>query len=528
MSHDIDVPSQILGKWQEIVNLVADIMGIPSALIMRKAPPDMAVLVASESDGNPYEANETAPLNTGRYCEAVMNEQRLLLIPDARQEDAWKSNPDLKRGMISYMGFPIAWPDGEIFGTICVLDSRKNAYGDAFLKLLLLCRNIVQADLQFMMTLSRQLHDRETRIQGLVDADIIGIFIWEMETKTIVEANDAFLHIVGYDRADVAARRLQWTSLTPPEWLEHDLRYHFPELRRTGRLPPFEKEYLRKDGSRVPVLMGVARFGDDGNLAVAFMLDQTQRKLAEAEARESDRRFREIQGALAHANRVATMGQLTASICHQLKQPVGACAIESDAGLRWLGHPTPNLDEANRAFRQIGKNARVASEIMSHIAGLFKKAPVEKKAVQINDVIRDIVVLTQGEAVKHAVVVELDLPDGLPVVHGDSVQLQQAVLNLVVNAIEAMSTMKGRPHTLTIRTAVDAADRVLVSVTDSGPGIAEDIVGRLFEPFHTSKASGMGMGLTVCRSVIEAHGGALRLCQSGPQGAMFEFTLRAS
>ena len=456
-----------------------------------------------------------------------MNEQRPLLVPDARYEDAWKSNPDIKLGLISYMGLPIAWPDGNIFGTICVLDSKRNAYSEPFLKLLRLCRNILQADLQLLMTLNRQLHERETKIQGLVDADIIGIFIWEVETQTIIEANDAFLRIVGYERDDVVARRLRWTALTPPEWLERDLQYRLPELKRTGRLKPFEKEYLRKDGSRVPVLMGVARFGDEGNLAVAFMLDQTERKLAEAEARESDRRFREVQSALAHANRVTTMGHLTASICHELKQPVGACAIEADAGLRWLGHPTPNLEEASRAFRQIGKNARVASEIMSHIRGLFKNAPVEKAPVQINDVIRDIVVLTHGEAIKHEVEFELELMEGLPVIQGDKVQLQQAVLNLVVNAMEAMSTVQDRQHMLTIRTAIDAPDRVVVSIADSGPGIAEEVAGRLFEPFHTSKANGMGMGLTVCRSVFEAHGGTLRLCQTGPHGAMFQFTLTA-
>lgn len=526
MPHAIDVPPQTVGKWQEIVNLVADMMGVPSALIMRTRPPAIEVLVASESQGNPYEAAETAPLNSGLYCETVMSEQRLLVVPDALQDDAWKTNPDIGLGMISYMGLPIRWPDGEVFGTICVLDSKMNAYSDLFMRLLGLCRDILEADLNLLMSLDRRLHEHEAKIQRLVDADIIGIFIWEIDTQTIIEANDAFLRIVGYDRDDVAARRLRWTALTPPEWLERDLSTRLPELKRAGRLQPFEKEYVHKDGHRIPVLMGVARYGEEGNQAVAFMLDQTERKAAEAEARESDRRHREIQVALAHANRVTTMGQLTASISHQLKQPISACAINADAGLRWLGRAAPDLEEARQAFRRIGKNARTAGEIMTHIRELFKHAPLERQPVQINDAIRDVMVLTHAEAIRHEVTMQADLAADLPPVQGDRIQLQQAILNLLVNAMEAMSTQKVGPRKLTVRTATHAPDVVRVTVTDTGPGVSLTCAEEVFEPFHTSKEHGMGMGLAICRSIVEAHGGSLRLCDAGTPGATFEFTLR--
>src|SRR5205807_10232561 len=168
--------------------------------------------------------------------------------------------------------------------------------------------------------LYRDLAEREARIRRLVDSDIIGICIFDFEGR-ILDANDAFLRIVGYDRGDLAAGRVRWTDLTPPEWSDSDTRA-VVDLKRTGTARPFEKEYFRKDGSRVPVMVGGARFEEGGNEGVAFVLDLTERKRAEADARESDRRYREVQTELAHANRLATMGQLTASIAHEINQPI--------------------------------------------------------------------------------------------------------------------------------------------------------------------------------------------------------------
>ncbi len=308
-----------------------------------------------------------------------------------------------------------------------------------------MCRDILQADLNMLMAVNGQLEESQARIQRLVDADIIGIFLWEVDTQVIVEANDAFLRIVGYDREDLQSRGMRWTAMTPPEWLEVDLRDRLPVLKRNGHLQPFEKEYLRKDGTRVPVMMGVARFEDGGKDGVAFVLDLTERKLAEAEARESERRYRETQSALAHVNRVTTMGQLTASISHELKQPIGACAMNASAGLRWLGAQPPNLEEARLAFERINKDARQASDMMSHIRDLFKNAPLQKAGVQINDAIHEVISLTRGEVVQHGVAVQVQLAEDLPLVKGDRVQPQQALLNLIMNAVEAMSAVDDGP-----------------------------------------------------------------------------------
>ena len=250
------VPTEVMRKWQEIVDLLADVLNVPSALIMRVEPPNIKVFVSSESKGNPYEPDEVACLNTGLYCETVMNTRRPLIVADALQDEAWKSNPDIKLGMISYLGVPISWPDGEIFGTICVLDRKSNEYSDLYLRLLLQWRDVLQADLKSIATMQREIEQREAKIRRLVDANIIGIIIWNMEGQ-ILDANNEFLRIVGYDQDDLLSGRVSWADMTPPEWRDRDA-MTISELKNKRAVQPFEKEYTRKDGSRIPVLIGVA------------------------------------------------------------------------------------------------------------------------------------------------------------------------------------------------------------------------------------------------------------------------------
>src|ERR1700737_4194149 len=177
----MQVPPEIVGKWQEIVDLLAEIMHVPSALVMKVEPPNIAVFVSNESKGNPYERDAVSSLNTGLYCETVMKTRQPLLVPDALLEEQWKSNPDVKLGMISYLGFPIRWPDGEIFGTICVLDNKRNEYSELYRKLLLQWRDVLQADLRSVATLHGELEEREAKIRRLVDANIIGVLISDIE-----------------------------------------------------------------------------------------------------------------------------------------------------------------------------------------------------------------------------------------------------------------------------------------------------------------------------------------------------------
>ena len=189
-----------------------------------------------------------------------------------------------------------------------------------------------------------------------------------------------------------------------------------PEHKTTGRLEPFEKEYFRKDGSRVPVLIGVETFEEGGSEGVAFVVDLTERKQADAEARESEQRYREVETALAHANRVATIGQLTASIAHEITQPITATVFDAEAGLLWLAAQPPNLEEARQILIRIVQSGNRAGEVIGRIRALVKKAPPRRDRLEINGVIREVIELTRDEAQKNGVAVRTQLAEGLPLI----------------------------------------------------------------------------------------------------------------
>jgi PAS domain S-box-containing protein len=651
VAHLVEVPPEIIRKWQEFVDLLAEIMHVPSASIMRVDPPHIKVFVSSTSKGNPC---EPGALDAGPYCETVTKTGQPLLVPDARENEAWKANPHVKLGMISYLGVPIGWPDGRLFGTICVRDNKRNEYSEAYLKLLLHFRDMLQADLKLFATLHSQLEQHEAKIRRLVDANIIGIIIWDLEGR-ILEANDAFLRMGGYDREDLISGRLNRTGLTPPEWRERDARTD-AELKMTGAVQPFEKEYFRKDGGRVPVLIGLAAFGEERDQGVAFVLDQTERKRAEealrgseakfrdyaesgsdwywesdpdhkftrvtdygqllavglrtgsriglarweyatdvesepekwelhrsvldahqpfrdfvyraarsdgsqvyykisgkpvfdangkfrgyrgtgtditalrtveTEARESEQRYRTAQLELAHANRAITMGQLASSIAHEVNQPIAAAVIGAQAAQRWLNMQPANLAEVGDQLLHIAREGKRAGDIIDRIRNLIKKTPPRKELVNINQAIREVIELTRGEATKNGVSVQTQFAEDLPLIQGDQVQLQQVMVNLIVNAIQATSGSGDGRRELQISTETDEAEGVRVRVRDSGPGFAPAALERVFEPFYTTKPEGMGMGLSICRSIIEAHGGRLWATGCEPRGALFQFTIPA-
>ncbi|MBR0858307.1 trifunctional serine/threonine-protein kinase/ATP-binding protein/sensor histidine kinase [Bradyrhizobium liaoningense] len=371
--------------------------------------------------------------------------------------------------------------------------------------------------------LYRDLQERESRIRRLVDSNIIGIFIFD-RSPDILEANQSFLRTIGYDRTDLASGRLRWAELTPPEWQERTARAR-AELRATGVVQPFEKEFFRKDGSRVPVLTGGALFEGDNEQGVAFVLDLSERKRAETEARENEQRYREAQIELAHANRVAVMGHLTASIAHEVNQPNTAVIASAQAALSWLDRRPPALGNARKGLIRIIQNSTRSSEVIGRIRDLIKKAPPKRDHLAINDVIGDVIELTQVEAARSGVSVRTAFSDNLPMVIGDRVELQQVAVNLIFNAIEAMSEAKDGERELLIRTTSADGEGVRVSIADSGPGLRPEDLARLFEPFYTTKPGGLGIGLSICQSIIAAHGGRLWAATNVPRGAIFQFTV---
>ena len=401
--------------------------------------------------------------------------------------------------------------------------------------------------------LYRDLAAQEAKIRRLVDANIIGIYIWDFDGR-IVEANDAFLSMVGYDRQDLASGRVRWTDLTPPEWNDR-LERAVADLKTLGTVQPFERDYFTKDGSRVPVLIGSTAFEETGNHGVSFVLDLTQRKRAEralreseelkrriiesssdcikvldldgnllfmsrsgqqlleidniqpylntcwinfwqpedrpkiseaiavaraggigkfqafgpsakgaarwwdvittpicdadgqpeqllsvsrditerkqaeAEARESQRRHREMQMELAHANCVATIGQLTASIAHEVNQPIGAARNNASAALRFLNRDPPDVEEVREALRCVVNDTDRAGDIIGRIRDHIKKAPPQPDEFDLNDAITNVIALAGSELAKSQVSVQTRLAEGLPLVEGDRIQIQQVVLN---------------------------------------------------------------------------------------------------
>jgi signal transduction histidine kinase len=245
------------------------------------------------------------------------------------------------------------------------------------------------------------------------------------------------------------------------------------------------------------------------------------------ESTRRERQYREAQMALAHANRIATMGQLSASIAHEVNQPVGAAIGLAQAGLSWLRAKPPNLEEARRAFKLIVESGIRTGEVLDRIRALVKKTPARKDILEVNEAILEVIGLTRTEAAKNSVSVRTQLADGLPLIQGDRVQLQQVLLNLIINAIEAMRDVGEEERELLISTR-NEPNGVSVEVRDTGPGLSPESLSRLFEPFYTTKAEGMGMGLSICRSIIEAHDGRLWATPCEPQGALFQFTIPAT
>jgi signal transduction histidine kinase len=241
--------------------------------------------------------------------------------------------------------------------------------------------------------------------------------------------------------------------------------------------------------------------------------------------KELEQRVAERTNELAHVNRVTAMGQLTASITHEVMQPMSAAVTNALAALRWLNSEPPNLENTRQALDRVLKTGNRAIDVIERIRALIKKAPPRKDALQINDTILEAIALTRDEVLKNGISVQTQLAEGLPAVHGDRVQLQQVILNLTINAIEAMSDISNGSRELLIRTGKDASDGVLVAVQDSGSGLSPDGFEQLFEAFYTTKPEGMGMGLPICRSIVEAHGGRLWAAPLDGPGAIFQFTL---
>jgi C4-dicarboxylate-specific signal transduction histidine kinase len=307
--------------------------------------------------------------------------------------------------------------------------------------------------------------------------------------------------------------------LTPPEWREHD-ELALAELRSTGSFQPFEKEYFRKDGSRVPVLVGVALFKEGGDEGVAFVLDLTERKRAEEALRELGSDF-------ARMNRISMMGELAASLTHEITQPIAAARNNARAAQNFLEMQPPALGEVREALACVVGDTDRAGDIVDRIRAHIRKAAPRKADFDLNQAIDEVIILARSAIMKNGISVHTRLAEGLLPVHGDRVQVQQVVLNLILNAVEAMASVEAGPRDVSISSEQDHTG-IVVAVRDSGPGVAPEHLERVFKSFYTTKPGGTGMGLSICRSIIDAHGGRLWVDANEPRGAVFQFILPAT
>ena len=276
---------------------------------------------------------------------------------------------------------------------------------------------------------------------------------------------------------------------------------------------------LRKDGSEFPVEIGLNPIAtEDGTLVLSAIVDISARKRLEERVHAMDRM-------LTHMNRVATAGELSSSIAHEIKQPLAAMVIRASAGLRWLMRDTPDLDEARAAFRAIVSSGHRVAEVIESVRAMYKKNSQDRVPVDLDDLIQNVLGLMRVELEKKKIIVQNELPGPIPSVMGHGGQLQQVILNLIRNAGEAMDAVSNRERVLRVRSAIHNTNEVLVSIEDSGPGIDPENINRIFQPFYTTKSDGMGMGLAICRSIIEAHEGRLWVSAGIQHGSVFRFTL---
>ncbi len=286
---------------------------------------------------------------------------------------------------------------------------------------------------------------------------------------------------------------------------------------------------LLKDNEIVGVIsLGRTRVQPFTDKQICLFTDFAAQATIALESTRRERQYREMQSELAHANRVATMGHLTASIAHEIKQPIATARNNARAALNFLDQSPPDVAEVKEALTCIVDDTDRTSDVVDRIGSLIKKAPPRKEVVDLNAAILEVTALTRSEAVKTGVTVGTQLAGELPRIQCDRVQLQQVMLNLIVNAIQSMSGVEDGNRELYISTVSVEPEGVCVAVQDTGHGLRPESLPRLFEPFYTTKPDGMGMGLSICRSIIEAHGGRLWATNCEPRGALFKFAIPAN
>jgi PAS domain S-box-containing protein len=362
----------------------------------------------------------------------------------------------------------------------------------------------------------KQAEEAQLRLGAIVSSSDDAIISKTLE-GIITSWNAGAQRIFGYGAEEAVGRPI--TILIPPARQDEESQI-IETLRRGESVHHFETVRLRKDGRQIDVSLTISPIKDANGQIIGvskIARDITERKRA-AEA------LRQAEADLAHVSRATTMGELTASLAHEVNQPITAAVTNANTCVRWLAGDTPNIEEARDAAIRSAKDGTRAAEIISRIRLLFKKGITERELVDVNEVIREMFVLLRGEATRYSVSICTDLAADLPPLMADRIQLQQVLLNLIMNSIDAMKDVDGTRE-LAIKSQRAKNEQLQVSVSDTGVGLPGQQADAIFNAFFTTKLQGTGLGLSISRSIVESHGGRLWAADNSPRGASFYFTL---
>jgi len=416
-------------------------------------------------------------------------------------------------------------PIGFAGDAVIIAGSRRPDFPTATERLLLgIAANEATIALQRWQTETEErTRQSEQELQLVIDT-IPALVSSALPDGSVQFANKRLLEYTGLPLEDL--KGWGWTSAWHPDD-RATLLQQWRAAVAAGEPFTLEARVRRADGQyRWFLWHSVPRRDEFGNIVSWYgaTTDFEDRKRAE----EAETELHQAQAELAHLTRVATLGELTSSIAHEVNQPLAAVVLNAGIGLRALAAQPPQLDAARESFDFIINDSDRAGEVIGQIRALVRKAPPRQDRLHVNEVILDAIALTRGEVLSNRVSLHTRLADDLPLIQGDRVQLQQVLLNLIINAIQAMSEVSEQSRELMICSQTDASNGILVTVQDSGPELNQKSLEHVFDAFYTTKPDGMGMGLSICRSIIEAHGGSMRATANKPQGAIFQFTLPTS